>query len=101
MDLLSQDRQLVFNERPALTGPAAAGDNLLSVERLGRAAALADHQDDGLLGSEPAAALRARPAPADRGSVLGRPAVNHPAVRVPAVRAVHAITPCRPLSNRS
>ena len=90
---LSQDRQLVLRHRPALAGTPHAADNLVPVERLSDAAALGHHQDDCLLRGKPAPARLARPAAADRGAVFGGPAVDHPAVGMPAVRAVHAITP--------
>src|SRR5215469_1453526 len=61
-------------------------------ERLGDPAALGHHQDDRLLGGEPPPTLRARPPTADRGAVVGGPAVDDPAVRIATERTVHAIT---------
>src|SRR5215469_7235520 len=87
---LGQDRELILADRPALAGAPDASDDLVPVERLGDTAALGHHEDDRLLGREAAAAGRARPPAADRRAVLGRPAVDDPAVRMPAVRAVHA-----------
>src|ERR1700733_8591163 len=92
LDLLGQDRQLVFHDRPALAGPADPVNDLLAGERLGRAAALAHHQDHCLLRGEAPPARRARPAAADRGTVVGGPAVDDTAFRVLAIRAEHAIT---------
>ena len=97
LDLLGQDRELVFGDRPALAGPLDPADDLLAGERLGGAAALAHHQDDRLLGGETPPACRARPASADRSAIIGGPAVDDTAFRVLAVRAEHAITsPGRP-----
>src|SRR5260221_5545712 len=87
---LGQDSELILADGPALAGAPDAPDDLVPVEGLGDAAALGHHDDDRLLGREAAAARRARPPAADRCTVLGRPAVDDPAVRVPAVRAVHA-----------
>src|SRR5580704_3961332 len=103
LHLLGQDRQLVLADRPSLACPLHATDDLVPGEGLGDTAALGDHQDDRLLGGEPPPALRACPAAADRGAVIGRPAVDDPAVGVPAERAVHAIASlgrrsCSPIS---
>src|ERR1700688_610942 len=92
LHLLSQDGQLVLADRPALAGTLHAADDLVPGERLGDPAALGHHQDDRLLRGEPAPALRARPPAADRGTVVGGPAVDDPAIRMTAERAVHAIT---------
>src|SRR5438067_1064138 len=96
LDALGQVRELVLGHRPALTGPAHAPHDLVAGERLGDPAPLADHEDHGFLGGEPPAALRARPATADRRAVIRGPAVDDPAVVVPAERAAHAIAPSRP-----
>src|SRR4029077_14410375 len=95
LHLLGQDCQLVLADRPSLACPLHATDDLVPGEGLGDTAALGDHQDDRLLGGEPPSALRARPATADRGAIIGRPAVDDPAVGVPAERAVHAIASLR------
>src|SRR5690242_19691109 len=92
LHLLGQDRQLVLADRPSLACPLHATDDLVPGEGLGDTAALGDHQDDRLLGGEPPPALRARPAAADRGAIVGRAAVDDPAIGIPAERAVHAIT---------
>src|SRR5690242_1815754 len=89
--LLGQDGQLVLADRPPLAGALHATDDLVPGKRLRDAAALGHHQDDRLLGGEPPPALRARPPTADRRAIVGRPAVDDPAVRVPAEGAVHAI----------
>src|SRR6478735_5153583 len=73
LHLLSQDRQLVLADRPSLARALHATDDLLP-------------------GGEPPPALRAGPAATDRGAVVSRPAVDDPAIRVPAERAMHAIT---------
>src|SRR3984957_20855431 len=83
---------MVLVDRPALAGSLHAPDDLVSGERLGHPAALGHHEDDRLLRGEPPSALRAGPAPAYRGAVVGYPAVDHPAVRVTAERTVNAIT---------
>src|SRR6516164_10756434 len=79
LHLLGQDGQLVLADRPSLAGAL-------------HPAALGHHQDDRLLRGEPAPALGAGPAAADRGTVFSGPAVDDPAVRMTAERAVHAIT---------
>src|SRR6201995_184144 len=92
LHLLGQDRQLVLADRPSLARALHATDDLVPGEGLGDTAALGDHQDDRLLGGEPPPALRARPAAADRGGIVGRTAVVCPGVGGPAEWAVHAIT---------
>src|SRR5450755_4959484 len=59
LDLLSQDRQLVLGDGPALARLLHAVHDLVPVERLSDPAALANRQDHALLGGEPAAARRA------------------------------------------
>src|SRR5580692_10200800 len=92
LDLLGQHGQLVLGDGAALAGPPDAAHDLVPVERLGDAAALADREDHALLRGEPATAGRARPAAADGGAVLGRSAVYDAAVGMAAIRAVDAIT---------
>src|SRR5262249_61931946 len=92
LSLLARDRHFAPAARPPRAGAPHATDDLAPGERFGDAAALGHHQDDRLLRGEPPAALGARPAAADRGAAVGRPAVDDPAVRVTAERAVHAIT---------
>jgi hypothetical protein len=94
--LLGQDRELVLGHRAALAGAAHAAHDLVPGKGLGGAAALAHHQDHRFLCREPPAALRAGTAAADRGAVVGGPAVDDAAVRMPAERAEHAITSRRP-----
>src|SRR5579859_2544438 len=92
LHLLGQDGELVLVHRPALAGALHAVDDLVPGEGLGDAAALGHHQDHRLLSGEPAPAFRTGPPAPDRGTVFGRPAVDDPAVGIPAERAVHAIT---------
>src|SRR6516164_3679243 len=92
LHLLGQDGQLVLADRPSLAGALHPADDLVPGERLGDPAALGHHQDDRLLRGEPAPALGAGPATADRGTVVSGPAVDDPAVRMTTERAVHAIT---------
>src|SRR5918992_675041 len=77
----------------ALGGPANPGDDLFPGERLGDAAALGHHLKHALLGGEPATALRAGAATPDRGTIVGGPAVDHPAVGGTAERTMHRLTP--------
>src|SRR5215467_1189178 len=92
LHLLGQDRELVLGRRAALAGAAHAAHDLVPGEGLGGAAALAHHQDHRFLCGEPPAAFRAGTPAADRGAVVGGPAVDDAAVRMPAERAEHAIT---------
>src|SRR5215467_10591089 len=96
LHLLGQDRELILGHRTALAGAAHASHDLVPGEGLGGTAALAHHQDHRLLGGEPPAAVRAGAAAADRCPIVGGPAVDDAAVRVPAERAEHVITSWRP-----
>ena len=89
LDLLGEQLQLVLVDRPALAGPAHAGDDLGAVERLADPAALDDGEHRLLDGGEPAAALRAGPTAAGGRPLVGLPRVDDPAVGVVAERAAH------------
>src|SRR3954452_20330314 len=93
LDLLGEQGERVLRHRPAGAGLADAVDDLCAAERLGDAGPLDDAQAGGLDRGEPAAALRAGPAPADGGAVVGLAGVDHPRVGVPAERAVHRQPP--------
>ena len=70
-----------------------AGGDLLAVERLGLAAALADGQRGvlgALVGREPLPAHQALPPSADRRPALGRARVHHPVAVGRTVRTAHA-----------
>src|SRR5690606_6454389 len=90
---LGQQRDRVVVDRPPLAGLAHASDDLRTAERLGHPAALDDREDRLLDRGEPPPALRAGPPPADQLAVLGLPRVDHPRIRVAAVRTAHHPTP--------
>ena len=70
-------------------------DDLVAVERLGRAGLLHHGELDLLHGGEPPVAGLAGPAAPDRPAVVGDARVEHPGVGVLAVRAVHRVPPLR------
>src|SRR5262249_962283 len=90
LHLLGEYGQLVFGDRPSLAGAAHSLDDLVAGERLSGTAPFGHHQDHCLLSGESPPARRAGPPAADRGTVVGGPAIDDPAVRVPAVRAEHS-----------
>src|SRR5215469_654262 len=90
--LLREQRQLIFADGPALACAPNTADDLVPVERLGDAASLGNGQDHRLLSGEAATTGGTRPPTADRGAIITGPAVDDAAVRMPGVRAIHAIT---------
>src|SRR5687767_8635923 len=71
LDPLGEQCELVLADRAALARLADPGEDLVAAERLTDAGALHHGQAGRLEGREPAAALRALPAAADRAAVVG------------------------------
>jgi len=89
LDALSKPSQIVIADRTTLAGLPESDHDLVPAERFTDSGALEHAQAGGLDGREPTFAEGTLAPPPDRQAVIRRPAVDDPAVRMPAERAVH------------
>jgi hypothetical protein len=89
LDLLRQHGKVVFGHGPALACFPHPVDHFAAAERFADAGALDHREAGGFHCREAAAAFRTLTTAADRGAVIGHPAVHHAGIRVAAKRAIH------------